>query len=46
MRNVKKFHNRVSTVNRNTNETEIKVSVNLDGTGKNSVITGLPFSII
>ena len=40
---VKNFHNRVSSVNRNTNETEIKVSVNLDGTGKNSIITGLPF---
>ena len=39
----KKFHNRVSSVHRNTNETEIKVSVNLDGTGKHLITTGLPF---
>ena len=39
----KKIHDRASTVNRNTNETEIKVSVNLDGCGKHSITTGLPF---
>ena len=39
----KKIHDRVSSVDRNTNETEIKVSVNLDGTGKHSITTGLPF---
>ncbi len=36
-------HERVSSVNRKTNETQIKVDVNLDGTGKNSITTGLPF---
>ena len=39
----KKIHNRASTVDRNTNETEIRVSVNLDGSGKHSITTGLPF---
>ena len=39
----KKIHDRASTVDRNTNETEIKVSVNLDGIGKHSITTGLPF---
>jgi imidazoleglycerol-phosphate dehydratase len=39
----KKIHDRASTVNRNTNETKIKVSVNLDGSGKHSITTGLPF---
>ncbi len=34
---------RVSSVERNTNETQINVNVNLDGTGKNSITTGLPF---
>ena len=38
-----KIHNRASTVNRNTNETKINVSVNLDGSGKHSITTGLPF---
>ncbi len=37
------IHKRVSSVDRKTNETQIKVNVNLDGTGKNSIITGLPF---
>ena len=39
----KKIHERASTVDRNTNETEIRVSVNLDGSGKHSITTGLPF---
>jgi imidazoleglycerol-phosphate dehydratase len=34
---------RVASVERNTNETRIKVSVNLDGTGKFSIKSGLPF---
>ena len=34
---------RVSSVYRKTNETRIKVEVNLDGTGKHSIKTGLPF---
>ena len=40
---IKKIHDRASTVDRNTNETEIRVSVNLDGSGKHSITTGLPF---
>ena len=39
----KKIHDRASTVDRKTNETEIRVSVNLDGSGKHSITTGLPF---
>ena len=39
----KKIHNRVSSIHRKTNETEIKVAVYLDGTGKHSITTGLPF---
>ena len=38
-----KIHERVSSIKRNTNETEINVSVNLDGSGKHSITTGLPF---
>ena len=38
-----KIYNRVSSVNRNPNETTIKVVVNLDGKGKHSITTGLPF---
>ncbi len=39
----KTTHQRVSSVDRKTNETQIKVSVNLDGIGKNAITTGLPF---
>ncbi|MBT3437414.1 MAG: imidazoleglycerol-phosphate dehydratase HisB [Oceanospirillaceae bacterium] len=34
---------RTATVERNTLETQIKVSVNLDGTGQFNCVTGLPF---
>ncbi len=34
---------RQATVERNTSETQIKISVNLDGTGKASFDTGMPF---
>ena len=34
---------RTATVERNTLETQIKVSVNLDGTGEFNCVTGLPF---
>ena len=37
------IHERVSSVDRKTNETQIRVKVNLDGTGINSITTGLPF---
>ena len=39
----KKIHKRVSSVNRKTNETQIEIKVNLDGSGENSITTGLPF---
>ena len=39
----REIHDRASTVDRNTNETVIKVKVNLDGSGKHSITTGLPF---
>ena len=34
---------RQAQVTRNTNETQISVSVNLDGSGKSSLATGVPF---
>jgi len=39
----KKVDKRTSSVERKTNETEIIVKVNLDGSGNNDVETGLPF---
>lgn len=37
------MEDRTATVTRKTNETDITVSVNLDGTGKTDVSTGVPF---
>ncbi|MDX2424755.1 MAG: imidazoleglycerol-phosphate dehydratase HisB [Cycloclasticus sp.] len=37
------MNSRTATVNRDTLETQISVSVNLDGTGKTKLSTGLPF---
>jgi imidazoleglycerol-phosphate dehydratase len=34
---------RVAEVVRNTNETQIRVSINLDGSGKQNLNTGVPF---
>jgi imidazoleglycerol-phosphate dehydratase len=34
---------RTATINRNTNETQIRVSLNLDGAGVAKLATGLPF---
>ena len=39
----KKIHERISSVKRKTSETQIQVNVNLDGTGKHLITTGLPF---
>ena len=39
----KKINKRVSSLNRETNETSIEVQINLDGKGKNNINTGLPF---
>ena len=38
-----KINNRVSSLNRETNETSIVVQINLDGKGENNINTGLPF---
>ncbi|MCK9507564.1 MAG: imidazoleglycerol-phosphate dehydratase, partial [Pigmentiphaga sp.] len=34
---------RTAEITRNTNETRIRVAVNLDGTGKQNLKTGVPF---
>ena len=39
----KNINKRVSTVERNTNETKITVQINLDGQGIGNIRTGLPF---
>ena len=41
--NDKKVDKRTSSVKRKTNETEILVKVNLDGSGNNNIKTDLPF---
>lgn len=38
-----KLQNRTASIERNTNETKIKVTLNLDGTGKSDISTGLRF---
>ena len=38
-----KLKNRVAEITRNTNETKIYIKVNLDGSGKNKIDTGLSF---
>jgi imidazoleglycerol-phosphate dehydratase len=35
--------NRIAKLERNTNETQIKLSINLDGSGKNEINTGVDF---
>ena len=37
---------RTGSVNRATKETDISVSVNVDGTGSSKIATGVAFSII
>ena len=39
----KKTYERVSSIKRITNETQINVRINLDGSGQNSINTGVPF---
>lgn len=38
-----KLDNRTAEITRNTNETKIYIKLNLDGTGKSEISTGLPF---
>lgn len=38
-----KLKNRTSEIIRNTNETKIKINLNLDGTGKSNIETGISF---
>ncbi|MEX0316148.1 MAG: bifunctional histidinol-phosphatase/imidazoleglycerol-phosphate dehydratase HisB [Allomuricauda sp.] len=38
-----KLESRVSEISRKTNETDIKIKLNLDGTGKSNIDTGLSF---
>ncbi|MFA9219214.1 MAG: imidazoleglycerol-phosphate dehydratase, partial [Sphingomonadaceae bacterium] len=35
--------NRTAEITRNTNETQVRVSINLDGTGQQKLNTGVPF---
>lgn len=41
--NFLKLKDRTSTIERNTNETKIKIELNLDGTGKSIIDTGIAF---
>ncbi|HCP77580.1 MAG TPA: imidazoleglycerol-phosphate dehydratase, partial [Pusillimonas sp.] len=34
---------RTAEISRNTNETRIRVAINLDGTGRQTINTGVPF---
>jgi len=38
-----KLDNRTAEIIRNTNETKIKINLNLDGTGKSNIEAGIPF---
>lgn len=38
-----KLENRVATLSRKTNETDIQITLNLDGTGKSAIDTGIAF---
>ncbi len=38
-----KLENRIAEISRKTNETDIKIKINLDGTGKSDINTGLAF---
>ncbi|WP_422351443.1 bifunctional histidinol-phosphatase/imidazoleglycerol-phosphate dehydratase HisB [Flagellimonas sp.] len=38
-----KLRNRIAEISRKTNETDIKIKLNLDGTGKSNISTGLSF---
>lgn len=38
-----KLQNRVTTINRKTKETNIRLTLNIDGSGKGEIDTGLPF---
>ena len=38
-----KLENRVAEISRKTNETDIQIKINLDGTGKSDINTGLAF---
>jgi imidazoleglycerol-phosphate dehydratase/histidinol-phosphatase len=38
-----KVQNRTGSIERNTNETKIKINLNLDGTGISTIDTGIPF---
>ncbi len=41
--NLLKASERVGSISRKTNETDIKIDLNLDGTGKNNIETGIAF---